>query len=146
MRRSNHQLLNEVVARFSGGLMRYLRRRLRNSADARDIAQETYARLLRMDKVEVIRDPQAYVFRIAANLAYEFELAQRRERARLDEPPLAEDIERLTPMSPEEQADLAAHMARLNKVMERLSPKSRAALGCVQRMRSHRGAGHAKHV
>ena len=67
-----------------------MRRRLRNSADARDIAQETYARLLRMDKVEVIRDPQAYVFRIAANRAYDFELAQRRERARLDEPSLAE--------------------------------------------------------
>jgi RNA polymerase sigma factor (sigma-70 family) len=126
--KSNHQLVVEVVARFSGGLLRYLRRRLRNSADARDIAQETYARLLRMDEVEAIRDPQAYLFRIAANLAYEHELAQRRERARLDEPPLIDDLERLTPMPLEEQADLAAHMARLNRAMARLSPKSRAAL------------------
>nr|WP_298720960.1 sigma-70 family RNA polymerase sigma factor [uncultured Steroidobacter sp.] len=128
MVKSNHQLVLEVVARFSGGLMRYLRRRLRNSADARDIAQETYTRLLRMDKVEVIRDPQAYLFRIAANLAYEHELAQRRERTRLDEPPLIDDLERLTPMPPDEHAELAAHVARLNRAMARLSPKSRAAL------------------
>jgi RNA polymerase sigma factor (sigma-70 family) len=125
--KANHQLVVEVVTRFSSGLMRYLRRRLGNAADARDIAQETYARLLRMDKVEVIRDPQAYLFRIAANLAYEFELSQRRERARLDEPPLMEDLERLTPASPEEQADLAAEIARLDRAIARLSPKSRAA-------------------
>lgn len=61
MGKANHQLVVEVVTRFSSGLMRYLRRRLGNAADARDIAQESYVRLLRMDKVEVIRDPQASV-------------------------------------------------------------------------------------
>jgi len=117
-----------MVAKFSGGLLRYLQRRLGSSVDARDIAQETYARLLRVGQADLIRDPQAYLFRIAANLAYEFELNQRRERAQLGVAPSIEELERLTPLSLEDQTDLAAHMARLNKAMARLSPKSRAAL------------------
>jgi RNA polymerase sigma factor (sigma-70 family) len=125
---AKHQFIVEIVARFSGGLLRYLQRRLGNTADARDVAQETYARLLRVDKVDLIRDPQAYLFRIAANLTYEFELQQRRERARLDAAPLSEDLERLTPPPLEEQTDLSAHVARLDKAMARLSPKVRAAL------------------
>jgi len=59
-------------------------------------------------------------FRIASNLAYELELNRRRERARLDTAPVTEELDRLTPLSLEEQTDLSAHLARLNKVMERL--------------------------
>ncbi len=128
MGESKHHFITGLVTRVSGDLLRYLRRRLGNVADARDVAQETYARLLRVDKVDLIRDPQAYVFRIAANLAYELELKRRREQSRLGEPPLSDDLERLTPMSLEDQMDLATGMDRLNKAMARLSPKCRAAL------------------
>lgn len=128
MAKSGQQLVVDVVARFSGALLRYLRRRLGNPADARDVAQETYARLLRVSQADLIRDPQSYVFRIAANLAYEFELNQRRERARLDTAPLNEELERLEALSLEEQTDLTAYVARLDRVMATLPPQSRAAL------------------
>jgi RNA polymerase sigma-70 factor (ECF subfamily) len=128
MAQSDQPFIIDAVSRFSGGLLRYLRRRLGNSADARDVAQETYARLLRVDRADLIRDPQSYIFRIAANLAYEFELSQRRDRARLDEPPLAEDLERLQVRSPEDQAELSAQLARLNRVMAKLPQRYRAAL------------------
>lgn len=122
------QLIVDIISRFSGGVLRYLRRRLGNQADARDVAQETYARLLRVDKVDLIRDPQSYVFRIAANLAYEFELNQRRDRARLDALPLAEELERIAPLSLEDQTDMEAYLARLDRVMAGLPARYRAAL------------------
>jgi RNA polymerase sigma-70 factor (ECF subfamily) len=128
MGQSDQQFVVDAVSRFSGGLLRYLRRRLGNTADARDVAQETYARLLRVDRTDLIRDPQSYIFRIAANLAYEFELHQRRERTRLDEPSMVEELQRLQSHSPEEQAELAANMARLNRVMANLPQRHRAAL------------------
>jgi RNA polymerase sigma-19 factor, ECF subfamily len=55
--------------RHHGGLMRYLTARVHSAHDARDIAQETYLRLLQLDQVDFIRDPQSYLFRIASNLS-----------------------------------------------------------------------------
>src|SRR5687767_14711913 len=108
---TRQQYVAEIASRFSAGLLRYLQLRLGNSADARDLAQETYVRLMRVDKIDLIRDPQSYVFRIAANLAYEFELSRRRERARLHTPPLEEELERVAPSPLEDQTDIAAHIA-----------------------------------
>jgi RNA polymerase sigma-70 factor (ECF subfamily) len=128
MSEARDRVIVDILARFSGRLIRYLHRRTASAADARDIAQETYARLLRVSRLDLVRDPQAYLFRIASNLAYEHELRQRRERARLDEAPMMDDLERLASPSPEDQAELAADVARLDRVMAKLSAKCRAAL------------------
>jgi RNA polymerase sigma-70 factor (ECF subfamily) len=52
-------------------LLRFLSSRLPNGEDARDLAQETYLRLLRRERNELVRHPEAYLFRIAANLIHE---------------------------------------------------------------------------
>ena len=53
-------------------LVRFLVTRLRNREDAYDLAQEAYLRLLRRTKAELIQNPEAYLFRIAVNLVYEY--------------------------------------------------------------------------
>src|SRR5690242_7809262 len=40
-------------------LVRFIARRLRSVADARDLAHEAYVRLLRVKRKDLIRDPQA---------------------------------------------------------------------------------------
>ena len=49
----------------------------RSVADARDLAHEAYVRLLRVKRKDLIRDPQAYLYRIAVNILYEFELKKK---------------------------------------------------------------------
>ncbi len=61
----------EVFRSHRGRLYQFLRRRLANEDDARELAQETYLRLLRVTRNELIKDPQAYLYRVARNLVYE---------------------------------------------------------------------------
>ena len=56
----------------------------RQGPNAEDLAQEVYARLLRVDEVHTIRNPRAYVFRVAMNLLLD---ARRHRRARINTVP-----------------------------------------------------------
>ena len=70
--------LAEDLAREHGtDLIRFIARRLRSETDARDLAQEAYVRLLSMKRQDLIRDPRPYLYRIAANILYEFELKRK---------------------------------------------------------------------
>jgi RNA polymerase sigma-70 factor (ECF subfamily) len=69
---------------YREGLHRYLMKRLRSAHHAQDLAQEAYLRLLRVEHTELVLKPQAYLYRIASNLAYEFKLRERREPVMFD--------------------------------------------------------------
>jgi DNA-directed RNA polymerase specialized sigma24 family protein len=47
-----------VASEFGEDLLRFLARRVRTAIDAHDLAQEAYVRLLRLDRKDLIRDPQ----------------------------------------------------------------------------------------
>lgn len=80
MARSDPTLTKLAFERYRGGLQRYLMRRLNNVDDAQDLAQEVYLRLLRVEKEELVLYPQAYMYRIASNVVYEFRLRDSREK------------------------------------------------------------------
>jgi RNA polymerase sigma factor (sigma-70 family) len=69
---------------FSRSLHRYLMRRLANAQSAQDVAQEAYLRLLCVDDSQLVRAPQAYLYRIASNLVYELRLRQQRDPVTVD--------------------------------------------------------------
>jgi RNA polymerase sigma-19 factor, ECF subfamily len=62
---------SDAFREHRGRLYHYLRRRLANEEDAQEIAQEAFLRLLRVIRVELVADPQAYLYRVARNLVYE---------------------------------------------------------------------------
>lgn len=76
-----------VVTSFTGmayekhsrALDRFLLRRLRNSEDAREVAQEVWTRLLRVARPESVIEPLAYVHRTAANVLAEFRMRRHRD-------------------------------------------------------------------
>jgi len=76
--------VESAFQQYHAGLHRFLMRRLRSTHHAQDLAQETYLRLLRMDRQELVRKPQAYLYRIASNLVYEFKLRERNEPISFD--------------------------------------------------------------
>ena len=114
----------QAIEAQAPGLQRYLRSRLASEADAQDLAQEAYLRLLRVSEPQLIRDPAAYLFRIAHNLLHELYTNM--------PPGSVESIDEIDivdeHLSVEEQAENRQQMDRLEEVMSHLPPKCRAAI------------------
>ncbi|MEJ0037797.1 MAG: sigma-70 family RNA polymerase sigma factor [Gammaproteobacteria bacterium] len=104
-------------------LLGFLRRRVRSDADARDIAQETYLRFIRLADPSRIENPEAYLFRIAANLLWEHRL---RQQSATDLP--ASENEPITEHTPLDLA-VSQELARnLKSVLSELPATPRAVL------------------
>lgn len=116
-----------VAAEHGPDLLRFLSRRVRSAVDARDLAQEAYVRLLRLDRKDLVRDPQAYVYRVAANLLHEFELRRRTDAAGLRRWTERRVVEDRSPPA-DHTADALFIGAKLREVLAQLSPKCRAVL------------------
>src|SRR5687767_9427630 len=61
-------------------LVKFLKRRIATPADAQDLAQEVYLRLLRVERLDLVQQPRSYLLRIAANLLHEWRLKARQTR------------------------------------------------------------------
>ncbi|HXP01591.1 MAG TPA: sigma-70 family RNA polymerase sigma factor [Luteibacter sp.] len=110
-------------------LANYFLRRVAHRWDAQDLVQEVYLRLLRNGQGDTgaVRNPEAYLFTVAANLVKEH--AQMRQRAPISTEGLEEVIERLaTPCDAGADIDRELRRQRLAALIERLSPKCQAVL------------------
>ena len=104
-------------------LLRFIGARLANEQDANELTQEAYLRLLRASDSKLIRDPAAYLFRIARNLLHEWYTSSHLPQETLDNLELADEG-----LTLEDHADIAQNIDRLEKVLQRLSPKCRAVV------------------
>ena len=77
-------LVEGLFARHRTALQAFFFRRLRTKADAADLAQEVYLRILRVNDPDTIRNPQAYLFAVAGNLLKENAVADRRPATSVD--------------------------------------------------------------
>jgi RNA polymerase sigma factor (sigma-70 family) len=118
-------LLEGLAQGWCNDLVRFIARRLGNISDARDLAHEAYVRLLRVKRKDLIRDPQAYLYRIAVNIMYEFELERKADTlglARCAECQIAE-----SPYGqPEDDVEALQTRKRIEIVLAGLSPKCRS--------------------
>lgn len=125
-KRADGALVERLAAEHNEDLIRYISRRVRSVADARDVAQEAYVRLLRLERKDLIREPRSYLYRIAANVLYEFQLKQRADQAGM----LRWHNE--SGSAAEGGVDPQIELLALRRVMEstlaQLSPKCRAVL------------------
>lgn len=121
------QFVAELARAHGQDLLRFIAKRLRTSADASDIAQETYVRLLRLERKDLIRDPRPYLYRIAANVLYESELRRRATafgllRMAAGGDPQADSVDA------QGEAELLEMRAHLGRALQGLSPKCRAVI------------------
>jgi RNA polymerase sigma factor (sigma-70 family) len=93
-------------------------------ADLDDISQEVFLRLLRYDSAEVIEHPQAYLQRVAANVAAEWAV---RASHRLDHDPRWLDA-LVADSSLEDQLDRAVVQREIKNALMTLSPRERSVL------------------
>jgi RNA polymerase sigma factor (sigma-70 family) len=67
-RKGTDQLFSELDARFRGPLMAYFVRRVSSYAEAEDLTQETFVRLMSAHSFTETDQINPYVFRVASNL------------------------------------------------------------------------------
>lgn len=128
MAEAKKALVERLFAQHGGPLRAFLLRRTRRHPDAADLAQEVYVRMLRVSDLDAIRNPEAYLFTVAANLAREHAHQERRERESFDveDPAVEEQLAELPAMGRE--LDTEQRTRRLREVLQQLSPKCRAAV------------------
>jgi len=121
-------LVQWLFAEHRGALQAFFRRRIRAKADAPDLAQEVYLRMLRISDPEAIRNPVAYLYTVASNLVKEHAVLERRQAGSIDvdEVTTHEQLETLPAFDGELDAQRRAE--RLRIVLRQLSPKCQAAV------------------
>jgi RNA polymerase sigma-70 factor (ECF subfamily) len=121
-------LVERLFARHRNALQTFFFRRLRTKADAADLAQEVYLRMLRVSDPDTIRNPEAYLFAVAGNLVKENAIADRRQAESADVE--ASEAQQLLADLPDFDAPLDAsrRVERLREVLKQLPPKCRAAV------------------
>jgi RNA polymerase sigma factor (sigma-70 family) len=107
-------------------LYHYLRRRLGNEEDAREIAQEAFLRLLRVTRLELVADPQAYLYRVARNLVYEQGSRKLPPETRAKDSEL-ESVEDPRD-TPETEAERTALVESIVRVIAELPPRHQSIL------------------
>jgi RNA polymerase sigma-70 factor (ECF subfamily) len=63
-----HETLERLEVRYRAPLLRFFSRKLRRRADAEDLTQDVFVRLLRDEREDAHRSPDSYIFTIAINI------------------------------------------------------------------------------
>jgi RNA polymerase sigma factor (sigma-70 family) len=120
----NKSLLVGWRKRWNGSLLRFLGRRVRAAVDIEDLAQETYLRLLRARDLHDVRNPQAYLLRVASHVVAEW-----RDNQLPMEPILPAHEEFLVDdCLPEFELDATLSQERLDITLSAMTPTMRAVL------------------
>ena len=121
---SNGTLLLGWRKRWNRNLLRFIGRRIRTNVDIEDLAQETYLRLLRARDLGDVRNPQAYLLRVASHVVSEW-----RDRQPPQEMFETVDENFLTDGAvPEFTLEAEVSQALLEQALQEIPPMTRAVL------------------
>ncbi|MGO3742287.1 sigma-70 family RNA polymerase sigma factor [Kerstersia sp.] len=131
---ADHSTIEYLYRSHYGELLRWLARKLGNSSQATDLAQDTFLRMLSRHQAQplegqALKEPRAYLKTIANGLVVDFWRRQTLERAYLDA--LAQQPEPLA-LSPEEHAVILETLQQLSRLIEAMKPKVRSAFLMAQ--------------
>ncbi|HMK85360.1 MAG TPA: RNA polymerase sigma factor [Steroidobacteraceae bacterium] len=117
----------------AGELHRFLARRVAKAQDADDLAQEVFARLLRVRNADLVRNPLSYLLGIATHVVREFRQRRLHERVLFDSD-LADDLADHTEGAPEESFAAQLELReRLDRALKQLPPAHQLVLLLVKR-------------
>ena len=112
-----------VALKYGDRLRRYLSQRLRNVADAPDLAQEVFLRLMRVEHHETIRSPEAYLFTVASHVLHQHTLLQSTRPKSVDISELFSELQLTSHDDPAAQADIDQRLEILQHTLKQLPPK-----------------------
>ena len=118
----------EIAAQYGRRLRRFLSRRLRNAQDVPDLAQEVFLRLLRVERHETIRSPEAYLFTVASHVAHQHTLRQSNAPSTVDITDVFTELRSVAADDPTSQAEHSQRIEELERILAQLPPRCGAAL------------------
>ncbi len=119
---SNRSIIVGWRERWNRSLLKFLGRRVRMAVDIEDLAQETYLRLLRVRDLAEVRNPQAYLLRVAAHIVAERAHQPPKDPLTfLDENEIGQD-------GPECELDADVSQLRLDEILSDFPAVTRAVL------------------
>jgi RNA polymerase sigma-70 factor (ECF subfamily) len=127
------QLAKTAFRNHAVDLQRFLIRRVNHAQDADDLAQEVFARLLRVRDADLVRTPLAYLLGIATHVVREFRQRKHNERVVFDSDvtdDLCEYPEHAAPAGVAERLEL---QDRLDRALKLLPPTHQLVLLLVKR-------------
>jgi RNA polymerase sigma factor (sigma-70 family) len=120
--------VSELEARHSRRLRRYLAARLKNVSDVADLAQEVFLRLLRVERHDEIRSPEAYLYTIASHVLHQHALNRSIALESVDIMDPVIDQHLSVEADPGTQLDLQRQMKEIEHALEQLAPSTQASL------------------
>ena len=121
-------MVERLFAEYGSRLLDFFRRRVRRQQDAAELAQEVFLRILRVPDASAIRNPEAYLYTVASNLAKEHGAQEHTLQAALDvdDPAVQEQLAELPAFAG--YIDRQVRVRRLREVLRQLPPKCQAAV------------------
>lgn len=120
---SKQSFVSSIASRYGERLRSFLTKRLRNEADAPDLAQEVFLRLMRIQHHETIRSPEAYLFTVASHVLHQHTLKQSATPPSVDISELFTELDLASNDDPASKADVAQRIERLERSLKELPPK-----------------------
>lgn len=119
----------ELIARLfreqNEALIRFLALRLRSQQEAKEVAQEAYVRLLKLDQPGAVSFLRAFLFKTAANLAVDRIRREQTARRVARESGFFEELG--SAPNPEQSAKDAQELELAERLIDELPPKCRRA-------------------
>jgi RNA polymerase sigma factor (sigma-70 family) len=113
-----------LFAAHNRALLRFLTCRLKSSQEAKEVAQEAYVRMLRLDAPDGVGYLRAFLFKTAANLAADrLKSAARRER--IDQLEFFDDVQ--CEPSPEQGLSAEQELQAILQILDELPARCRYA-------------------
>jgi RNA polymerase sigma factor (sigma-70 family) len=123
-RMANGPVLDGWRRRWNRSLLQFLGRRVRSTVEVEDLAQEIYLRLLRAPDLQQVRNPRAYLLRVAGNVVAEW----RRQYPPTGPFSAEEEDAQADECLPELTLDATLSEERLNRQLSQMSPMMRAVV------------------
>src|SRR5215469_14290746 len=117
-----------IAAQYGRRLRRFLSVRLRNVQDVPELAQEVFLRLLRVERHDAIRNPEAYLFTVASHVIHQHALRRSAGPVFVDIAEAATELTVPDGEDPVTKADNAQRIERLEHFLGTLPPRVAAAL------------------
>ena len=129
MTKIKKSLVERLFAEHGGALQAFLYRRVRRHPEAAELAQEVYVRMLRVPDMTTVRNPEAYLYAVASNLAKEHARRAPHDSKVIDiDDPLVQEQLAELPAFGRSNCDREQRIKRLREVLSQLSPKCQAAV------------------
>jgi RNA polymerase sigma-70 factor (ECF subfamily) len=125
---SKTALIHRLFTEHGNRVRRFFSRRVRRQSEIDELVQEVYLRMLRVPDIEMLRNPAAYLYTVASNLAKEHAVQERRLQQSLDvdDPAIQEQLAELPAFAG--FVDAEVRVKRLREVLRQLPPKCHAAV------------------